>query len=995
MNQYSPHKHASKRIALLVVGVTSLFSILVIALLFAIGDKEQVQQERAQSDDIIDLLESTAERPDVAGTDDQAGLGLELPQGGWVQQTDALGNLSQQYRCEALDPNPPDLPIGWIEMQKPEIELFLSDNKLIVITGDKGIANAPKRILESGEIAGHVRVEMYELDVYGKRITQEPSMVLTTPQASFDNFLGEITCDSEVRIVSASQKLSGRRLTVRFNDKVGRIEYLRLEELDYLDFFPDAMVTTASQPTPIARTHQIELQRIKNTQQSTESPAHDPPALLALSTPITSSHRIHAAAVEQSNEYYILTFLDNVTILQGEQHTGRVAFADKLTVAFSDESDSSSMKSKNRKPRTSPMMYAGIPTTIVALALSAPPPQDQAMQKPIRLTCDDGLMMVPLFDEKRMPSSLQDTRVELFASTSSPVKLIDNIDHLTATGDLLRYEIIDDRVDLFGTPGLLVMNDMETQSDHLWVARNQGEGGAIGKGQMTPVSTNAQATSLIWNDGVDFFFDSNDDALEKVICNGEVILSDDGSTVDCEILTVHFAPDAAGGSSPTMAIATGQVKAVSDTQTMWSDEARVTFKSSDGEPTEDGSMFKGTKADKMFASGDVQVMMDDGGRAFCNSLEGNISQDIAILEGNVVIAYKRMLMNRGDFATLTLNRNSGKGRWNGAGQALFLDLPIDVSPDHRIDRPNIDSEINTPESSINISMRANWKKSMHLDRTFNDHAGSIDLAGSVDVRSKRTLLDSSQMSGEDLRLEFEFLDDASSKEERQLKKVIAKSDAKIEHRSWEAHALDAQPVVYYIGGNHIEFDAVTLETLAVGIGELVLRDPRTPSKELHQSSLAGRGTTRFTWDKKLTTTKLSNSLYRIEMNGNVQMLHKGLDGAIGMLTSENIEAIAVDPKQIKTSEDGTSELTMRGMDLQQLVATGSVYVATESRTVDCDLFDYNLRTGIANLSADTNKSVAILTQGSPYPVRAESIVWNMDPVIDTITIRGLQGSSPQ
>lgn len=114
-----------------------------------------------------------------------------------------------------------------------------------------------------------------------------------------------------------------------------------------------------------------------------------------------------------------------------------------------------------------------------------------------------------------------------------------------------------------------------------------------------------------------------------------------------------------------------------------------------------------------------------------------------------------------------------------------------------------------------------------------------------------------------------------------------------------------------------------------------------------------------------------------------------------MLTSDRIEAISVDPNRVRTNKDGSSELTMRGMDLQQLVATGTVYIATESRTVDCDLFDYNLRTGIADLSATQGRTIAILTQGSPYPVRAEVVSWNMDPAIDTITIRGLQGSSPQ
>ena len=706
------------------------------------------------------------------------------------------------------------------------------------------------------------------------------------------------------------------------------------------------------------------------------------------------SHRIHAAAVGPTNEYYILTFLDNVSILQGDQITGRVAFGDRLTVAFSDESDSSSMVRRTQPTRTIAMLPFGIHSTIVATALAST--LQEPTQPPVRLTCDGGLTMVPLLDEALRPSTPEDTRIELFASANEPVKLIDNIQEMTATGAMLRYEVAHDRIDLYGSPSSLIMNDFETLSQHLWVAREDGEGGAVGSGQMKSIAPTSTSTSLVWKDGVDFYFGADgDDALDKVVCNGDVILSDEGSTVTCSTLTVHFEPDDDGGSSPSIAIATGQVKAMSDTQTMWSDEARVTFVQNTKEVSDDGSMLKGTKADKMNATGDVQVLLDDGGRAFCNSLEGDISQDIAILEGNVLIAYKRMLMNRGDFATLTLDRASGKGKWNGAGQALFLDAPLDVSPNHRIARPDVDNKEQRVKEPVNVSMRANWKKNMLLDRTFNNNAGAIDLKGSVDVRSQRTSIERSQMTGDDLRLEFEKMHVDTENEERQLKKVIAKNDAKIEHRSWEPLDLAAPPVVYYIGGNHIEFDAITFETLAVGNGELVLRDPRVPSKELHQSSLAGRGTTRFTWDKKLKTTKLSDDLYRIEMNGNVQMLHKGLDGSIGMLTSDRIEAISVDPNRVRTNKDGTSELTMRGMDLQQLVAKGTVYIATESRTVDCDLFDYNLRTGIADLSATQGRTVAILTQGSPYPVRAEGVTWNMDPAIDTITIRGLQGSSPQ
>ena len=42
---------------------------------------------------------------------------------GYNKQTPKV-RLAQQYRCELLDPDPPGLSTGWIEMKKPEVEMF-------------------------------------------------------------------------------------------------------------------------------------------------------------------------------------------------------------------------------------------------------------------------------------------------------------------------------------------------------------------------------------------------------------------------------------------------------------------------------------------------------------------------------------------------------------------------------------------------------------------------------------------------------------------------------------------------------------------------------------------------------------------------------------------------------------------------------------------------------------------------------------------------------
>lgn len=969
---HQPNKDTTKRLALIVGGISSLFCILLIAFLFAISDEAPTQLTQEQSDEVIDLL-ATPIRHHVDAVDiDSSDIGIKLPKGGWVQQTDSKGKLVQQYRCELLDPNPPGLSTGWIEMKKPEVEMFLGNNKLVRITGNSGIANAPHRVLESGEIDGNVIVRMFEVDEVTNSIHPTPLMVLHTEVAKFDNFIGEITCPSEVSITSPSQTLVGRQLSIRFNDLEERIEFLHLAELEYIEILPGR--SNQSLPARKVATY------------STNSSA-------PIRTP--STRRINAATTSGDFEYYIVTLDDNVKIIQGTQGDVRLARGNTLTIAFSNKSKTSTSlrppPNESSTPMKIPQFTHTIPVALAstAIAYSQPGLNDQ----PVRITCEGGLTMLPLDDPTLIPSTPTDTRIELFAFDDAPAQMIDVAESMIAKGSLIRFELQNDRSELFGHPATLLMDTMLTSSNHLWIARQDGVGGADGEGRMDSTSPENTTTSLTWSEGVDFSFNTidggNEGSLKEIVCNGDVELIDEGNALTCDTLTVLFEQNTDGESSPSLALATGGVKAISDTQTMWANEAEVAFTNDTKENhSDEPSMFGGSRADTMLASGDVQILLSDGGRAFCDTLDGSISQDSATLKGNVVIAYERMLMNRGEKATLTLDRTSGKGKWRGPGQALFLDELLDVSPNNRIDRPTI-----TPPSEeskgTSLSMRANWNTGMEIDQTFNDDAGAIDLKGDVSVNSQRSQIERSQMSGDDLRLEF--IEHGEKK--RELKKIIARNNAQIEHRTWDTLYPDLPPVVYYIGGTHVEFDSITQEALAVGDGELVLRDPRQPVIEMHQSALAGRGTTRFTWDNKLQTTQVDGNTYRVEMTGNVEMVHKGLDGTIGMLTSDRIDAIAVDPESIKNLDGGGAQLTLRGMDLQQLNASGNVYVATETRRVDCDSFEYNLSTGFATLESKKNKSVAIVTEGAPYPVRASSIIWNMDPAIDTISIRGLQGTS--
>ena len=211
---------------------------------------------------------------------------------------------------------------------------------------------------------------MFEIDEMNNSIHPVPLMELHTEVAKFDNFIGEITCPSEVNITSPSQTLVGRQLSIRFNDLEERIELLHLAELDYIEILPINNRSIPS-PTPLA-----------SLPSSKPIPSLSSPASLPSSKPITvhdASHRIHAAAAGDEIEYYIVTLSDNVKVIQGNQVSGREARGNILTIAFSSESKTSSKQKTKLEESKSPMQtrlfVQTIPATIIATTLANTQPE--------------------------------------------------------------------------------------------------------------------------------------------------------------------------------------------------------------------------------------------------------------------------------------------------------------------------------------------------------------------------------------------------------------------------------------------------------------------------------------------------------------------------------------------------------------------------------------------------------------------------------------------
>ena len=136
---------------LTIVGIVGAALLLGLVILIDSGRPQGKEEDDAPSAEITELIGPSRlnEEETATGGMLDPNIGLNLPSGGWVQVADEEGNLAQQYRCEHLDPDPPEYPAHWIDMIKPKVELYLSGDRLLTITGDRAVAYAPSRALDT------------------------------------------------------------------------------------------------------------------------------------------------------------------------------------------------------------------------------------------------------------------------------------------------------------------------------------------------------------------------------------------------------------------------------------------------------------------------------------------------------------------------------------------------------------------------------------------------------------------------------------------------------------------------------------------------------------------------------------------------------------------------------------------------------------------------------------------------------------------------------
>ena len=77
------------------------------------------------------------------------------------------------------------------------------------------------------------------------------------------------------------------------------------------------------------------------------------------------------------------------------------------------------------------------------------------------------------------------------------------------------------------------------------------------------------------------------------------------------------------------------------------------------------------------------------------------------------------------------------------------------------------------------------------------------------------------------------------------------------------------------------------------------------------------------------------------------------------------------------SESQADASPLGAAELQAVRGFGRVFARGDGRDIECDAFEYDVASGLATLTARPGRSVSVLTRGTPGPIRASAVKWNL------------------
>ena len=1008
---------------------------------------------------------------------------ISLQSGAWVQVADDKGRLEQQYHATRIDPEPDK----WLRMQSPQAVMFPSGGRVVTMSADRGRMRVPKRALESGQLEGHVVIQVYK-PVNGREIDlakDQPTIKIIAPEASFDSVLGEVRCDKSVKVVTEALRFEGEGLTMLLTEDGKGIERLTVERpLSPIEI--ERVVATAptlsldnssagnsrvvevnnaqssAAPAPAAQSAQP-VAATAPVEQSAQPVAATAPAAVASAPPAKASTKVDSA---EGKRFYKLILENDVRVFRTSTEGNTRIDGDRLAMIFSMESDAVGQNLtrafptpswENSNPSTSHFSSEAMTASVdwrvspVIFAMTAPAAQSDHIQIQYR----GRLVMTVVTDAADKLPNTDDVRLDI---EGMPAKLYDEKSQARIDCGRMRYQTGIEMVSLRGyanKPFLLVSPRLDLEGQEFDLARKSGQGHLQGAGRMRigsgdaavaamaaapnlaqqaiqsgdpsnaivgppDLGASARTVRIQWTKSVDLEFEpgENSNKLYKADFNGDVnadaeevrmvaqrllvncfktgkgsaverifadggamaIRQPEGSSLSAKTIDLSMEQTENGSSKAKRLLATGAVEAQDKGQRLWTDSLDCSFRPVVGKDSATENM----ELSVVQSKGAVQALLAEDARLWATTMDADIpakrvalrGPDLLLVRGNVVAD----VMNE-----LTVDEDSGTAIAPGAGRFRYWPTAISDSAPHPVARPVI------PEKP---QMEAMWNEGFKYAKDKVGRA-TLDVRGNVRATADRTVRELDQFTANQAILTLgrdtnalEQAGDAAkrsglSSETSSLQEIHGLGEVRIESRGWGRDDRSDEPRLFRLMSSEVIHNVITGESNVPTGGTLLIYDRDDEGVKTEPPSLFdARGSTRFLWETSLVMKRDGATRYRITLDGGVELIHAGLRAQDTLtLTADQLENTVERLEAAPVKAEATEATPVdfgAPVKLLRIRALGRVFVRTPDVDVECDAFDYDLRTKVATLSARAGRTITIMQKGKGSPIKAEAAVWDLD-----------------
>lgn len=536
-----------------------------------------------------------------------------------------------------------------------------------------------------------------------------------------------------------------------------------------------------------------------------------------------------------------------------------------------------------------------------------------------------------------------------------------------------------------------------------------------------------------------YFADGRENVVERIRAEGDAVATrlGEGGRLAAQVIDVTIVQDPSGRAIPKVMEARGGVSASDASQTMWSDDLLVHFRPRTADATREdrggGALdgeFGGVEVERIVAGtlpdlaleapdgrreGDdggleprgVQMLLKDGARVFARKLEGDaLARRVELLGPDVMLVQRNLVAD--GLSHLLIDETKRTVTAKGPGRfRSFRDAITDAALSPR-ERP-------TPTGKVSLDAR--WSEQMLFNDRGNAGGGSLDLRGEVRVRAGRTDREFSALDAQTVQLDFlrrsesagppgpperhgarsgaggvgdQKLADGGTRDpsfgegSRQIQRLVAKDAARLESQTWESDERLGQPRLFRVTGDHVEYDTISGEALVAGPGSLLVFEPAAGAGGAAVGDF--RGTSQFKWRTSMEMRRLGSQRFLVTMKDGVEVLHGGLrpDDQL-VVTCNTLETTLLRPG-VGVEPDGPAlqrgaavpgEVELGGAaEVLRVRALGRVGVRAPDADIECEEFDYDIRTQIAQLRGRDGRLVKVLRRGAAEPIVAASVLWD-------------------